>query len=96
VLFLVPVVNVALFGVACLGVARAFRKSRCFAVGLMLLPPVYMAVLGMGRARYRRFEVIAGDTEEPGGPSPRPGARARAARWPAPVRPAPASSSARS
>jgi hypothetical protein len=66
VLFLVPVVNVVLFAVACLRVARAFRKSRRFAVGLMLLPPVYMAILGMGTARYRRFDVIAGAAEEPG------------------------------
>jgi hypothetical protein len=66
VLFLVPFVNIALFAVACLRVARAFRKGPRFAVGLVLLPPVYMAILGMGEARYRRFEVISGAAEKTG------------------------------
>ena len=94
VLFLVPVVNMALFAAACVRVARAFRKGPRFAVGLVLLPPVYMTILGMGAARYRRFEVIAGAAEETG-PSLEAcfsaRARARAAPWPAPVRPTHAS-----
>jgi hypothetical protein len=67
VLFLVPVVNLILFAVACARVARAFRKGPRFAVGLALVPPVFMAILGMGAARYRRFEVITGSTERPAG-----------------------------
>jgi len=54
----------ALFAAACVRVARAFRKGPRFAAGLVLLPP-YMTILGMGGARYRRFEVIAGAAEEP-------------------------------
>lgn len=60
VLFLVPLVNVVLFAVACIRVARAFRKGPRFAAGLVLLPPFYMANLGLGPARYRRFEVFDG------------------------------------
>lgn len=60
-LFLVPAVNVAVFAWACARVARAFRKGPRFAVGLALLPPVYAAHLGLGAARYRRFEVLAGE-----------------------------------
>ncbi len=60
VLFLVPGVNVVLFVVACARLARAFRKGPRFAAGLVLFPPVCMTVLGLGCARYRRFEVLAG------------------------------------
>jgi hypothetical protein len=91
VLFLVPLVNMALFAAACVRVARAFRKGPLFAVGLVLLPPVYMAILGMGAARYRRFEVIAGAAEEPEAFCFTARARARAAPRPAPGRPTPAS-----
>ncbi len=59
-LFLVPAVNVALFAWACARVARAFRQGPRFAVGLALLPPVYAAQLGLGAARYRRFDVLEG------------------------------------
>ncbi|OFX23882.1 MAG: hypothetical protein A2V77_16135 [Anaeromyxobacter sp. RBG_16_69_14] len=60
VLLLVPGVNVVLLVVACCRLARAFRKGPGFAAGLVLLPPLYMTILGMSRARYRRFEVIQG------------------------------------
>jgi hypothetical protein len=65
VLFLVPCVNIVLFAFACRRVARAFRRGPRFALGLALAPPVFMAILGMGAARYRRFEVIAGSAERP-------------------------------
>ncbi len=66
-LLLVPGVNVAVFAVACGRLARAFGKGPRFAAGLVLLPPVFLALLGMGEARYRRFDVIAGarTAEEP-------------------------------
>ncbi len=60
VLLLVPGVNVVLLAVACCRLAHAFRKGPGFAAGLVLLPPLYMTILGMSRARYRRFEVIQG------------------------------------
>jgi hypothetical protein len=69
--FLVPVVNVVLHAAACVRVARAFRKGPAFAVGLALLPPVYMIILGMGPARYRRFEVVAGEAADPEPDEPR-------------------------
>jgi len=77
VLFFVPFVNLVLFATACVRVARAFRKGPRFAAGLMLLPPVYMTILGMGAARYRRFEVVAGAAE---GLEPGPAGAGRAAR----------------
>jgi len=64
----VPGVNAVLFVVACVRVARAFRKDRRFAAGLVLLPPVYMASLGFSSARYRRFELLDGAR----GAKPRP------------------------
>ncbi len=59
-LLLVPGVNVLLYAAACVRVARAFRKGPRFAAGLVLLPPVFLANLGLGAARYRRFEVVEG------------------------------------
>ena len=64
VLLLVPGVNIVLLVVACARLARAFRKGPGFAAGLVLLPPVYMTILGMSRARYRRFEVLPEETRK--------------------------------
>jgi hypothetical protein len=55
-----PGVNVVVFAWACHRLARAFGMDRGFALGLVLLPPVFMALLGIGPARYRRYEVIRG------------------------------------
>jgi Family of unknown function (DUF5684) len=64
VLFLVPVANIALFTLACVRVARLFHKGPRFAAGLVLLPPVYMTILGMGAARYQKFDVLEGTADE--------------------------------
>ena len=90
VFLLVPVVNIALFAFACVRVARAFRKGPRFAAGLVFLPPVYMAILGMGGARYRRFDVVPGTAEDAdpwqGRAAPGDGRLARALSPAAPVR----------
>jgi hypothetical protein len=89
VLFLVPFVNIVLFVLACVRVARAFRKGPRFAAGLVFLPPVYMTILGMGAARYQRFDVLEGvaDEADPGQLRAVPGAgRLARAASAAPVR----------
>ncbi len=53
-LFLVPVVNVVYYVLFNLRLARAFGKGLLFGVGLMIFPPFFMLLLGLGGARYKR------------------------------------------
>ncbi len=89
VLLLVPGVNIVLLVVACARLARAFRKGPGFAAGLVLLPPVYMTILGMSRARYRRFEVLPGTARKDIDTEPSHLARAEPAPAPTPEGDAP-------
>ena len=54
ILLLIPVVGVIYYVLLCIRLARAFRKGILFAVGLMLLPVLFMLILGLGRAKYRK------------------------------------------
>ena len=54
ILLFIPVVGVIYYILLCLRLARAFRKSGLFAVGLMLFPTVFMLILGLGKAKYRK------------------------------------------
>ena len=53
-LFLIPVVNVIYYILFSIRLARSFGKGLLFGIGLMLFPPFFMLVLGLGGARYRR------------------------------------------
>ena len=53
-LFLIPVVNVIYYVLFCFRLARSFGKGLLFGVGLMVFPPFFMLILGLGSARYRR------------------------------------------
>ncbi len=57
----VPVVNVFAWFVACTRMARAFGKGRGYALGLALLPPVYMVALAVDDAPYRRLGGVERD-----------------------------------
>ncbi|MBQ3409991.1 hypothetical protein IJG66_01365 [Candidatus Saccharibacteria bacterium] len=46
---LIPVVNIGFFIWMCLGLAKAFSQSQGFAAGLILLNPVFMWFLAMGK-----------------------------------------------
>jgi hypothetical protein len=59
-LLLVPGVNVAVYAATCLRMARAFGQEPRFAAGLFMAPPIFVAVLGLGPARYRRLLVVPG------------------------------------
>jgi hypothetical protein len=52
-LLLVPVVNFYPAIVMCWDLARVFGKSHGYAIGLLLLPPVFMCMLAFGDARYQ-------------------------------------------
>ena len=59
-LLFVPAVNVVVYAAVCRRMARAFGQEPRFAAGLFLAPPLFVAILGLGPARYRRFEVLPG------------------------------------
>lgn len=62
-MFLIPLVNIYFLVVTYVDLAKSFGKDVGFAIGLLLLSPVFFPILGFGDARYLG----------PAGPEPRPG-----------------------
>jgi hypothetical protein len=60
VLFLIPFVNFLIAAVVWIDVARAFGKSVLFGIGLWLLTPIFVCVLGFGDAQYQGTEMKTG------------------------------------
>jgi hypothetical protein len=52
ILFFIPVVNIVLYIILYIAVARNFGRSGGFAVGLILLPFIFVPILGFGSAQY--------------------------------------------
>lgn len=52
VLFCIPVVNFVVQIMVIIGIARNFGKGGGFAVGLFLLSPIFIPILGFGSAQY--------------------------------------------
>jgi len=52
VLFFVPFVNFIVAIIVLFALAKSFGKGGGFAIGLLLLPPVFYSVLAWGSARY--------------------------------------------
>jgi hypothetical protein len=52
ILLLIPVVNLVISIIACIGIAKNFGKGGGFAAGLILLPIVFYPILGFGGAQY--------------------------------------------
>jgi hypothetical protein len=52
VLYFIPVVNLVVGILVCLELAKVFGKGGGFAVGLILLPIVFLPILGFGSATY--------------------------------------------
>jgi hypothetical protein len=53
VLFIIPIVNVVVSVIVSLDVAKAFGKSVLFGIGVWLLAPIFMPILGFGSATYK-------------------------------------------
>ena len=51
-LLLIPVVNIIFGIILALRIAKAFGKSGGFALGLILLSPIFMAILGFSDSQY--------------------------------------------
>jgi hypothetical protein len=52
VLCLIPCVNLIIAIILCIALAKSFGKGAGFAVGLILLSPVFLPILGYGKAAY--------------------------------------------
>lgn len=52
-LLLIPCVNIVVWIILMLDLAKAFGKSTGFAVGLILLGPIFIWILGFGSASYQ-------------------------------------------
>lgn len=64
-LFLVPGIRLAFHIIVSLELAKRFHQSTPFTVGLILLPTIFWAVLGFGKAEYAP-ETIAADADTGG------------------------------
>lgn len=53
VLLFIPVVNIVIMILAWVSIAKAFGKGTGFAIGLVLLSPVFIPLLGFGDAQYQ-------------------------------------------
>ena len=54
VLMLIPIVNVIVLIITMAGLAQAFGKSTAFTVGLILLSPIFIGILGLGNCTYTK------------------------------------------
>ena len=53
ILLLIPCVNIVVGIIPLIDLAKAFGKGGGFAVGLILLGPIFMLILGFGSAQYQ-------------------------------------------
>ncbi len=52
ILFLIPFVNIVVWIIVAIDLAKSFAKSTAFAVGLIFLPFIFIPILGFGPAAY--------------------------------------------
>jgi hypothetical protein len=53
ILFVIPIVNLIILILTCVALAERFGKGGGFAVGLVLLSPIFFPILGFGSAQYQ-------------------------------------------
>lgn len=53
ILFFIPLVNIIVWIVVCLDIAKSFDHGPGFAIGLMIFPFVFFIVLGWGESQYQ-------------------------------------------
>jgi hypothetical protein len=53
ILMLIPCVNIVVWIIVALDLAKAFGKGTGFAIGLILLYPIFIMILGFGEAQYQ-------------------------------------------
>ena len=52
VLFCIPIVNIVVAVMVLINVAKAFGKGTGFAIGMLLLSPIFIPILGFSDAKY--------------------------------------------
>jgi hypothetical protein len=58
-LCLVPIVSIVIAIILCIDLAKAFGKGTGFGIGLALLAPIFICILGYGDATYKGVPVHA-------------------------------------
>jgi uncharacterized protein DUF5684 len=53
ILMLIPFVNLIIWIILCIDVAKSFGKGTGFEIGLLLLPFIFFLILGSGSAQYQ-------------------------------------------
>ena len=51
-LLLIPIVNIVIWIMICLGISKAFGRGAGTAIGLIFLAPIFAPILGFGSAQY--------------------------------------------
>jgi hypothetical protein len=64
ILLLIPFVNLIIWIILCVDIARNFGKGAGFGIGLLLLPFIFFPILGFGSAEYQ------GQSAPPSAPLP--------------------------
>jgi hypothetical protein len=49
----IPFVNLIIWIILCIDVAKSFGKGAGFGIGLLLLPIIFFPILGFGNAQYQ-------------------------------------------
>jgi uncharacterized membrane protein len=52
ILFIIPIVNIIVYIILYYNLAKSFAKGAGFAVGLIILPFIFIPILGFGSSRY--------------------------------------------
>ena len=71
-LFLVPIVNFVIWIIVALDLAKSFGKGTGFAIGLILLTPLFYLILAFGDATYRGPAAAPAGTSAPPSMPPAP------------------------
>jgi len=53
ILMLIPCVNLIVWIIVAIDLAKAFGHGTGFAIGLIILPPIFLLILGFGSATYQ-------------------------------------------
>jgi hypothetical protein len=62
ILYLIPIVNVVIWIIVSIDLAKSFGKGVGFAIGLILLTPIFYLILAFGDATYRGPAAAPGAT----------------------------------
>jgi Family of unknown function (DUF5684) len=65
ILMFIPFVNLIIWIILCIDIAKSFGKGAGFGIGLLLLPFIFFLILGFGSAQYQGPSASPGMTVSP-------------------------------